>query len=215
VHGSAPDIAGKRIANPIGAIWSGALMLEHLGHAGAASDVVRAIEHVGKLGAMGIDSLKIEGRTKSLYYTARTAQAYRRAIDDAVAGRPFDMSLLSELESLANRGYTDGFYERHHTEEYQNYLRGHSESKRSQYVGDVVAYDPGTGLAEIEVKNKFAVGDKLEIMQPGGNRVIELARMEDADGKVMQTAPGAGYRVRIPLPEAAPQGLVTRLLDAA
>jgi putative protease len=138
-----------------------------------------------------------------------------RAIDDAVAGRPFDYSLLGELESLANRGYTDGFYQRHHTEEYQNYLRGHSESNRSQYVGDVVAYDAARGLAEIEVKNKFAVGDKLEIMQPAGNRVIELTRMENAEGEVMRIAPGAGYRVRIPLPEPAPQGLVTRLLDAA
>ena len=46
VHGSAPDIAGKKIANPIGQIWSGALMLEHLGHPEAAADVVRAIERV-------------------------------------------------------------------------------------------------------------------------------------------------------------------------
>src|SRR5205814_406395 len=46
VHGSAPDIYGKRIANPIGQIWSGALMLEHLGHADAAAAIVRAIETV-------------------------------------------------------------------------------------------------------------------------------------------------------------------------
>jgi len=46
VHGSAPDIAGRKIANPIATIWSGALMLEHLGHAEAAADVVRAIERV-------------------------------------------------------------------------------------------------------------------------------------------------------------------------
>src|SRR5918996_945266 len=46
VHGSAPDIAGRKIANPIAAIWSGALMLEHLGHAAAAADVVRAIQRV-------------------------------------------------------------------------------------------------------------------------------------------------------------------------
>jgi tartrate dehydrogenase/decarboxylase/D-malate dehydrogenase len=44
VHGSAPDIAGKKIANPIAQIWSGALMLEHLGHPAAAADVLRAIE---------------------------------------------------------------------------------------------------------------------------------------------------------------------------
>jgi putative protease len=99
---------------------------------------LRAIEHVQKLVAMGIDSLKIEGRTKSPYYAARTCQAYRQAIDDAVAGRALDPALLAQLDGLANRGYTDGFYQRHHDAEYQNYLRGHSESARSLYVGDVV-----------------------------------------------------------------------------
>jgi putative protease len=50
---------------------------------------LRAVEHVRRLAEIGVDSLKIEGRTKSPYYVARTAQVYRRAIDDAVAGRPF------------------------------------------------------------------------------------------------------------------------------
>ena len=70
---------------------------------------LRGIEVVEKLAKIGVDSLKVEGRTKSLYYVARVAQSYRKAIDDAVAGRPFDYSLLSELEGLANRGYTSGF----------------------------------------------------------------------------------------------------------
>jgi putative protease len=173
---------------------------------------LRAIEHVERLVKIGIDSLKIEGRTKSLYYAARTAQAYRRAIDDAVAGRPFDHSLLGELDSLANRGYTDGFYQRHHTEEYQNYLRGHSESHRSQYVGDVVACDPTAGWAEIEVKNRFSVGDRLELIQPAGNRVIELARMEDNKGESVHTAPGAGHRVRIPLQVESHPAMLARCL---
>ena len=46
VHGSAPDIAGKKIANPLATIWTGALMLEHLGHPKAAADIMRAIEQV-------------------------------------------------------------------------------------------------------------------------------------------------------------------------
>ncbi len=74
---------------------------------------LRAIEYVQRLVKIGIDSLKIEGRTKTPYYVARTAQTYRRAIDDAVAGNPFDARLLDELEDLANRGYTAGFYQRH------------------------------------------------------------------------------------------------------
>ena len=64
------------------------------------------MEQVEKLAKIGVDSLKIEGRTKSLYYVARAAQVYRKAIDDAVAGRPFDLGLLAELDGLANRGYT-------------------------------------------------------------------------------------------------------------
>ena len=173
---------------------------------------LRAVEHVARLAEIGIDSLKIEGRTKSLYYVARTAQIYRRAIDDAVAGRPFDPGLLGELESLANRGYTDGFYQRHHTQDQQNYLRGHSDSKRSQYVGDIVNYDAATGLAEIVVKNRFQVGDRLEILHPQGNQELLLERMENIDGVTVSTAPGSGHRVRIPVGRNLERGLVTRFL---
>ncbi len=67
---------------------------------------LRAVEYVERLTQIGVDSLKIEGRTKSLYYVSRTAQIYRRAIDDAVAGRPFNPELITELEGLSNRGYT-------------------------------------------------------------------------------------------------------------
>ena len=137
---------------------------------------LRAVEHVEQLVKIGIDSLKVEGRTKSIYYVARTAQVYRQAIDDAVKGRPFNLELLGALDALASRGYTDGFYERHHTHEQQNYMRGHSESFRQQYVGDIVAC--ANGIAEIDVKNRFSVGDKLEIIHPSGNHIIQLNEMQ-------------------------------------
>lgn len=171
---------------------------------------LRAVEHVGRLVSMGINSLKVEGRTKSLYYVARTAQVYRRAIDDACNGRAFDPALLSELEGLANRGYTDGFYERHHTADYQNYMRGHSESSRSLYVGDVGRIE--SGMAEIAVKNRFKVGDRLEIVHPGGNRIMQLSRMENLDGTPIEVAPGAGHRVRIPLEAGLENALVARFV---
>ncbi|MDQ5916024.1 MAG: family peptidase [Pseudomonadota bacterium] len=173
---------------------------------------LRAIEHVQKLVAMGIDSLKIEGRTKSPYYAARTCQAYRQAIDDAVAGRALDPALLAQLDGLANRGYTDGFYQRHHDADYQNYLRGHSESARSLYVGDVVSYDATRGLAEIDVKNRFAVGDRLEIIHPSGNSELALARMENTEGAAINVAPGNGHRVWVPLPEASVGAYVARFV---
>lgn len=173
---------------------------------------LRALEHIERLVNIGVDSLKIEGRTKSLYYVARTAQVYRKAIDDAVAKRPFDPTLLGELEGLANRGYTDGFYQRHHSQETQNYLRGHSESNRSQYVGDITHFDPTTGMAEVLVKNRFKVGDRLEIMHPAGNQTVELSQIQDMRGRQVDVAPGSGHRVKIPLSGEVEHAFVVRFL---
>jgi len=172
---------------------------------------LRAVEHVHRLVQIGVDCLKIEGRTKSHYYTARTAQVYRRAIDDAVAGRPFDPALLGELEHLASRGYTDGFYQRHAPQELQNYRQGASRGDKSQFVAEVLSTDPATGLTELDVKNKFRVGDELELLTPAGNRRFTLAGMQDVQGNPLDEAPGGGWRVRVPLPVAADGlGLVTR-----
>jgi putative protease len=171
---------------------------------------LRAVEHVERLVKIGIDSLKIEGRTKSLYYVARTAQVYRKAIDDAAAEKPFNPALLGELEGLANRGYTSGFYQRHSTQETQNYLRGHSESNRSQYVGHVTGFDNDKGLAEVLVKNRFQIGDRLEIIHPSGNEIIELSHMLDSKGQSVQVAPGSGHRVRIPFTKNIENAFVVR-----
>ena len=160
---------------------------------------LRAIEHVERLVKMGVHSLKIEGRTKSRYYVARTCQNYRKAIDDAVAGRPFDWNLLGDLENLANRGYTDGFYQRHHTAEHQNYKQGYSISNRSLYVGDVVAYDVKTGLADIEARNKFGVGDRLQIIHPSGNSEVLVEHLFNKKGENVQEASGSGHFVRLPI----------------
>ena len=173
---------------------------------------LRAIEHVQRLVDIGVDSLKIEGRTKSPYYVARTTQAYRQAIDDALAGKPLDPGLLRELEGLANRGYTDGFYQRHHDADYQNYLRGHSESDRSLYVGDAVRFDPARGLMEIVVKNRFAASDRLECVHPRGNHTWTPARMENADGQAVTVAPGSGHRVWVDLPESCVNAFVARFV---
>ncbi|NOZ37388.1 MAG: tRNA 5-hydroxyuridine modification protein YegQ, partial [Gammaproteobacteria bacterium] len=163
---------------------------------------LRAIRHIQRLTKMGINSFKIEGRTKSHYYVARTAQLYRQAIDDALAGRQFDPKLLGKLDGLANRGYTEGFYQRHADQDYQNYLTGHSLSHAQKFVGEIQHYDQERGLAEVMVKNKFGCGDRLEIIKPAGNHEVQLQHMEDLHGKTMQEAPGGGYQVRIPLPPA-------------
>ena len=177
---------------------------------------LRAIEHVQRLTELGIDSLKIEGRTKSPYYVARTCQSYRQAIDDAVAGRALDLRLIADLENLANRGYTGGFYERHPDQDYQNYLRGSSESARSQYVGDVTGYS-ADGLAEIEIKNKLTVGDRIEVIHPAGNQELVIEAMQAKVGAggtahyvAADVAPGSGHFIRVALPPGLEGAFVAR-----
>ncbi|MDH5180930.1 MAG: tRNA 5-hydroxyuridine modification protein YegQ [Gammaproteobacteria bacterium] len=175
---------------------------------------LRAIQHVERLSRIGINSLKIEGRTKSYYYVARTAQIYRQAIDDTAAGRPFNLELYGKLEGLANRGYTEGFYHRHPDQAYQNYLQNISRSQEQQFVGEILTYDTERQMAEIEVKNRFTVGDNLEVIVPSGNRNLILDRMENLNGEPVEVAPGSGHHVRIPLPPADySKGLLARYLN--
>ena len=161
---------------------------------------LRAVELVGDLTKIGVHSLKIEGRTKSFYYCARTAQVYRQAIDAASEGKPFDPRLLTELESLAHRGYTEGFLRRHKHEDMQNYAHSHSVSDRQQFVGEFSG-KRSNGLAEIIVKNKFSVGDSVEMMTPKGNTTFIIERMENKKGQPVPAGLGDGHIVYIPIPE--------------
>ena len=162
---------------------------------------LRAVQHVKELTEMGIDSLKIEGRTKSAYYTARTTQVYHRAIEDAAAGNEFDIGMMDELEGLSNRGYTEGFYRRHPPNEYQNYEQGASTSDRQQLVGEIL--DINDRHLTIDVKNKFVTGDLMELVMPSGNVTFELNELIGKDGKTTDVAPGSGHIVQIPVPAEA------------
>ncbi|PKO83968.1 MAG: U32 family peptidase [Betaproteobacteria bacterium HGW-Betaproteobacteria-11] len=173
---------------------------------------LRAIEHVARLIEIGVDSLKLEGRTKSPYYVARASQTYRRAIDDALAGRPFDPRLVGQLDGLANRGYTAGFYDRHPDRDYQNYLSGSSASSRGLYVGDVTGYG-ADGLAAIEVKNRFAVGDRIEIVHPSGNFEQVIEKIVGAGDTPVDVAPGNGHHVHLVLPPGLEGAFIARFLD--
>ena len=173
---------------------------------------LRAVEHVERLVKIGVDSLKIEGRTKSLYYVARTAQTYRRAIDDAVAGKAFNPELITELEGLANRGFTSGFLERRPSQDYQNYETGHSDIGHSHFVGEVRGVSDG--WAEVEVKNKFLVGDQIEVIHPSGNHTVTLEQMCNLEGEAITVAPGSPLQVRIPLEARYAGALLARRMPA-
>ena len=163
---------------------------------------LRAIQHVQKLVEIGVDCMKVEGRTKSSYYVARTAQAYRQAIDDAVGGKAFDAQLLGVLENLANRGYTDGFFQRHRAQDYQNYVDSHSKSRQQRYCAEVVEYDPSQQVAKIFSKNKMCAGDEVEVINPSGNYFHVIDELFDAKGRPLEQIKGGGVEAQIHLPQA-------------
>lgn len=178
---------------------------------------LRAVQHVERLLGMGVQSLKIEGRTKSHYYVARATQVYRQAIDDALAERPFNPGLLTQLDNLANRGYTEGFYRRHTHDAYQNLEQGWAESRQQQFVAETIGTDGDRLL--LKAKNKFRLGDRLELMTPSGNRsfIAEDIRLLKNQSNI-EEVPGSDYEVSLPIPEplteeAGEFGLLMRELD--
>jgi len=156
---------------------------------------LRAVEHVPRLLDIGVDCLKIEGRTKSYYYTARATQIYRQAIDDATSGKKFDPQLMTELENLAHRGYTDGFFERHAPQELQRYRDSSSRSQRQIYAGEVIDFDNQDKRILVDIKNKITVGDEMELLTSAGNHRFVLKTMEDKYGNSVDCAPGSGHQV--------------------
>ncbi|WWO97309.1 MAG: tRNA 5-hydroxyuridine modification protein YegQ [Candidatus Dasytiphilus stammeri] len=160
---------------------------------------LRGIKHIERLMNIGIHSLKIEGRTKSFYYCARTTQIYRNAIDDAISGRSFNNFLLEMLDGLSHRGYTEGFLSRHNNEDLQNYLYSSSISKKQKFVGEFTGKRKGE-LAQVAVKNKFAKGDSVEIISPHKNINWHVKFIENNEAKSINIALGNGYLVWIPIP---------------
>ena len=163
---------------------------------------LRAVEHVHRLVDIGVDCLKIEGRTKSYYYTARATQIYRQAIDDAVSGRKFDPQLMNELENLAHRGYTDGFFERHAPEQMQRYRDSSSRSQRQIFAGEVIDFNAKDKRILVDIKNKISVGDDMELLTASGNHHFTLQTMQDKKGNNVDCAPGSGHQVWVEIDQS-------------
>ena len=140
------------------------------------------VEHIGDLAEAGIDSLKIEGRVKSAYYTAAVTNAYRMALDDYYDGKPFDPAYRTEVESVSHREYGTGyFYGNPH--ENANIVGNNLYLKDRAFLAVVKDYDPATGLARCEQFNKMCIGDRANLLSPGTTgRDFTVGEMFDGQG---------------------------------
>ena len=114
------------------------------------------------------------------------------------------------LKAVVQIGFPDGFFVRHHSHELQRYHESASTAQRQMFVGEVMQAAEG-GYTLVDVKNKFRVGDSMELLSPQGNTSFRLDEMRDSHGQPLNEAPGGGWKVRVKLPqEAGEYGLLVR-----
>lgn len=149
------------------------------------------IEHIPNIVDSGITSFKIEGRIKSAYYVATVVKAYRKAIDEYLENPKdykFNPIWLEEIKKASHREYTTGFYFEKPTGNEQIYENS-SYIREYSFVGMVLEYDEGTGIATIEQRNRFYVGDEIEVVSPKDYFVQKVQSMKDSEGNEIDVAP--------------------------
>ena len=168
-----------------------------------SSKDLQTVKYISQLIDIGIDSLKIEGRMKSIHYIATVVQTYRRLIDDICDDLEIDLpQYLLEIRKAENRLTSHGFMAGMTTADEQLYnLR--SEQPTQSFIGLVLAYDEETKTALIEQRNYFETGDLVEIFSPRFSPVsFKVDAMTDQDGETVMIArhPKQRLKVFIPFP---------------
>ena len=166
------------------------------------------IEHIPALQAAGVDSVKIEGRAKSFYYTAVATNAYRKAIDAALSEQRVSPIWINEVEKVSHRAYSTGFF--HNADGGGQYTADALYSRGWAVVG--IVDDCGEdGLAHVTQRNRFFVGDCLDLLTPEGEPIsFILSALWDASGEPVDVAPNPMATVTLRLPIAAPQYSILR-----
>lgn len=142
------------------------------------------VEHLQKLMEAGVSSIKVEGRTKSLYYVSAVAKTYRNAIDEVLKNPKADLSkYLEELKKVGNRGYTQGFYLGDNNSQSYSY-----DISKGLAGADFLCefWDKSDSLAEdfykVKIKNKILLNDEVEIITPDEQYLTNVIEIKDKDG---------------------------------
>ena len=165
------------------------------------------IEHLGKLKEIGVDSIKIEGRMKSAYYVGSVVNAYRMALN-RLPKKP-TKEIVDELLKPSHRPYTTGFYFK---EKNKQFFEDSKPIQNVDFVG-VVSKDCENGMVEIEMRNKFSVGEKLEILSPDSNifnKKLKIEKIFDENNEEIETCKKVQQRVKVPCKLALKVGDILR-----
>lgn len=158
------------------------------------------LKYIPDLVEAGVDSLKIEGRMKSVHYAATVTKVYREAVDSYLADpEHYEVKpeWIEELEKISHRPYTEGFSVEKPDETAQNYGQS-SNTQTHDFIGLVEGYNVEEGYAYLEQRNNFKVGDEVEFCQPHGELVHHvITKMTDEEGNEITVAPHPQMKVRL------------------
>jgi len=159
----------------------------------------------------GVKSLKIEGRMKSSYYTATIVRSYRQAVDN-MDNEDFDKEYwYNEILKASHRDFTTGFYYGDPKDEGQLYTSS-SYIRDYDFIGWIKDYDPETNIATVEQRNKFSVGEDVEIFGPDIKHIdFKIQNIIDDKGEEVDSAPHPQQIVKIKIDkEVKPNYLIRR-----
>jgi putative protease len=149
--------------------------------------------HLDALTAAGVTSLKIEGRMKTEYYVGAVTKIYREALDDLAKSAELYKSKIpfyeNELQKIGSRGYTTGFFYGKMNASDHDYT-GENQVTAQNFLAFIESYDANTGFCKIEQRNKFAQGDRIEILRanaPNFSQTVE--KMFNDNGEEITSAP--------------------------
>ncbi len=166
------------------------------------------IAHIKEMADAGVESFKIEGRMKTSYYVANVTNAYRRAINAVEKGEPFDSSLYEELEKSSHRRYTTGFYL---DEKDREFIETSLPVSTYDFIANVVE-DAQNGVVSVEQRNRFKVGDTLEVLSPSEefNKTFVVQTIIDSKGENIDDALKVQEIVKINCPYELKKGDILR-----
>jgi putative protease len=185
------------------------------------------LSHLKDLADAGVESFKVEGRNKSVYYLAVVMRAYRNVLDAIIEGRDDAGDVTKKeqenLNDLVHRGYTTGFLLG--TEPEHNFDNSH-EGGKYEFVGEILGMEHGTrnmeqkmqnaegNLYEVKVHNAIRSTDEIELVSKSGNEKIEIEKMIDKKGNEVDSAHGghgATYTFQINKENIEPVSLLRRV----
>ncbi len=157
-----------------------------------------AIEYLDEMNAAGVESFKIEGRSKSIYYISLIARAYRCAIDTMLVGKPFNSQHLEDVFATSNRGLIAGFLKGNPGHTAQAFEDGRSQASSYRFSGILREYDSEKKLMKIEMRNPIKTGMSLEMILPESTSSFTVNTIYDDKGTEVTEVHGGAGSCRIP-----------------